>query len=98
MLFIPLALLRFYTLPPQAVGKNEKHAGANDEKYVNQYAWYFRNSGDKNMNEDWGIREIIDDHCRTHPVKQQLPNGLGLYNMSGNILKRCQDWFKGRVL
>ena len=30
---------------------------------------------------------------RTHPVKGMAPNELGLYDMSGNVLEGCQDWF-----
>ena len=30
---------------------------------------------------------------RTHPIKQKVTNPWGLYDMIGNVLELCSDWF-----
>ncbi len=75
-----------YRLPTEAEweyaarsgGKNEQWAGTSSESSLGDYAWYGKNSG---------------SGCKTHPVGQKQPNGLGLYDMSGNVAEWCSDWY-----
>jgi formylglycine-generating enzyme required for sulfatase activity len=75
-----------YRLPTEAEweysarsgGKREKWAGTSVESELEQYAWFYNNSGSK-----------------THPVGRKEANGLGLYDMTGNVREWCQDWYNG---
>jgi len=58
-----------------------KYSGSN---ILDNVAWYDGNTFDEGPNDpDYGI----------HPVKTKSPNELGIYDMSGNVMEWCQDWF-----
>ena len=50
----------------------------------------------------WGTGNIdnyawynVNSNDSAHPVCEKLPNGYGLYDMSGNVNESCNDWFGG---
>ncbi|MDE0874383.1 MAG: formylglycine-generating enzyme family protein [Acidimicrobiales bacterium] len=57
--------------------------GDNAEQ-LEQYAWFHENAGD--VDEEYA-----------HRVGQKLPNSFGLYDMHGNVLEWCSDWFEENV-
>ena len=80
-----------YRLPREAEWEYSCRAGTktewsfgNDEKELDRYAWYNKNSydlGEKHKN--YGIQE----------VGKKLPNPWGLYDMHGNVWEWCEDWY-----
>jgi formylglycine-generating enzyme len=86
-----------YRLPTEAEwefaarsgGKQEKYAGTNNDADLYRYA----NFCDMKCIYDWKDQSQSDGYWSTAPVGKYIPNGFGLYDMTGNVAQWTQDYF-----
>ncbi len=86
-----------YRLPTEAEweyaarsgGGKEKYAGFSDDEELYLYA----NFCDSNCGKSWNDDKQNDGYENTSPVGSFRPNGIGLYDMSGNVWEWCRDWY-----
>jgi formylglycine-generating enzyme required for sulfatase activity len=64
------------------------HAGPEDCPALSEVGWWVGNSVTV-TNVELNLSAAM-----THPVGQKKPNAFGLYDMHGNVLEHCLDWYE----
>ncbi len=73
-----------YRLPTEAEWEYAARSGGENQKWAGT-----------SMEAELSLYAHYDDNSKgqIHPVGQKRPNGLGLYDMSGNVWEWVEDWY-----
>ncbi|ADY53097.1 protein of unknown function DUF323 [Pseudopedobacter saltans DSM 12145] len=70
---------------------NYSYSGSDD---INEVAWFWKNSGNKELKGEWSWMILENNRCSTKKIGVKKPNELGVYDMSGNVREWCEDWYQ----
>jgi formylglycine-generating enzyme required for sulfatase activity len=76
---------RNYRLPTEAEWEYAARSGGKKEKFAGT------SQEDELKQYAW---YAPNSDLQTHPVGQKKENGLGLYDMTGNVAELCADWYE----